>query len=47
MFTINPDGSTFIVPMVVLPTPEPSTFVLGGLGALGLWVVARKRRAKA
>lgn len=46
LFTIQPDGSTFIVPTAV-PTPEPSTFVLGGLGALGLWVIARKRRAKA
>ena len=45
MFTINGDGSTFIVPHFV-PAPEPSTFVLAGLGTVGLWAVARKRRMK-
>ncbi len=43
MFTINPNGTTGIVPMPV-PVPEPSTFVLGALGAMGLWGVARKQR---
>jgi hypothetical protein len=46
IFQINPDGSTFIQPVHV-PTPEPSTFVLAGLGSLGLWVIARKRRLSA
>jgi hypothetical protein len=26
------------------PTPEPSTFVLGGLGATGIWFAARRRK---
>jgi hypothetical protein len=43
LFTIRPDGSTFIVPHQ-LTAPEPSALVLGGLGALGLWVITRKRR---
>ncbi len=46
LFQINPDGSTLIQPAHV-PAPEPSSFVLAGLGAVGLWTIARKRRASA
>ena len=46
LFTINPDGSTTIVPHHI-PAPEPSSFVLAGLGALALGFVIRKRRAAA
>jgi hypothetical protein len=28
------------------PTPEPSTFVLGGLGATGIWFAARRRKKR-
>ena len=42
IFQINPDGSTFITP-VRISIPEPSTFVLAGIGALGLLGIARKR----
>jgi hypothetical protein len=46
IFQINPNGSTLIQPLP-MPMPEPSTFVLAGLGALGLWGIARKRRLSA
>ena len=29
------------------PTPEPSSFVLAGLGAIGVWLASRRRRMKA
>jgi hypothetical protein len=28
------------------PAPEPSTLVLGGLGAMGIWIVARRRKPR-
>jgi PEP-CTERM motif-containing protein len=26
------------------PTPEPASFILGGLGTIGLFITARRRR---
>ena len=28
------------------PVPEPSTFVLGGLGAMGIWIATRRRKQR-
>ena len=41
--SVYPSGE--IRGQLFLPTPEPSTFVLAGLAAIGLLAVGRHRRA--
>jgi hypothetical protein len=43
LIVVNNQGGNQIDGLV-LSTPEPSSFVLGGLGAIGLFVAARRRR---
>lgn len=44
-FSYVPDGGTFYNGISDAATPEPSTFVLGGLGLIALFLAARRRRA--
>ena len=43
-FTINPDGSTLIVPLSIAPVPEPATVAVGLL-CLGVGFAQRRRSA--
>jgi hypothetical protein len=47
-FPNQPEDGVFVTQqMVDLSTPEPSTFVLGGIGLIALLMVARRKRATA
>lgn len=45
--TTDPSSSLSATYIGISDTPEPSTFILGGLGLIALYVIGRRRRAAA